>query len=549
MLSKVKNLFNSLSIRIVLVAVAVVAGTLGAAIAGLTIYNSQTARSEFVHKTDDLTAMIANAAPILVMGNDTTTLSNMLASVSRDPDFMHGLVANDFFPLASIGADGEPSSDFNPQVIEAAIGEMPFDFVADNPVHTIDRGDSLMQIRALHIGADQRLVGYVAMEFSRARLATRIATETGAIIAGGLAVLGGVALVLWFVLARMMAPLRPITGAVVGLSEGRLDTAIPGQGRRDEIGAIANALKVFRENLADRETLQARRASDEAEKAERQQAVDEAISGFRADVTAALASFENNAGRLDAVSTTLSEVAAATASKSRSAAGSSGAASSAVGNAAQATEEMSAAINEVENQVVKIRGDIVGAAGASRETATGMKDLAGTAANIQEVVKLIQDIAEQTNLLALNATIEAARAGEAGKGFAVVAAEVKALAGQTASATDRIVDQVQAILSATDRMVGEIDGIAERMTGIEAFAGAVASSIEQQAVAVGEIASSVAGANASTMEVASDLGEVEQGVAQTEQAVADVNGASGEVAAEARRMRETVDAFLARVAA
>lgn len=549
MLSKVRKLFNSLSIRIVLVAVAVVAGTLGAAIAGLTIYNAQTSRTEFVQKTDDLTAMVANAAPILVMGNDTTTLSNMLASVARDPDFMHGLIANDFFPLTSIGADGEPSSTFNPQVIEAAVGDMPFDFVAENPVHTIDRGDSLMHVRALHIGSDQRLVGYVAMEFSRARLATGIAAETGAIIAGGLAVLGGVALVLWFALARMMAPLRPITGAVVGLSEGRLDTAIPGQGRRDEIGAIANALKVFRENLADRETLQARRASDEAEKAERQRAVDEAISGFRADVTAALASFENNAGRLDAVSATLSEVAAATASKTRSAAGSSGAASSAVGNAAQATEEMSAAINEVESQVVKIRGDIVGAAGASRETATGMKDLAGTAANIQEVVKLIQAIAEQTNLLALNATIEAARAGEAGKGFAVVAAEVKALAGQTASATDRIVDQVQAILSATDRMVGEIDGIAERMTGIEAFAGAVASSIEQQAVAVGEIASSVAGANASTMEVASDLGEVEQGVVQTEQAVADVNGASGEVAAEARRMRETVDAFLSRVAA
>ncbi len=549
MLRKVQKLFSSLSIRIVLVAVAIVAGTLGAAIAGLTVYNAQTARGEFVQKTEDLTAMIANASPILVMGNDTTTLSNLLASVSRDPDFMHGLVANDFFPLTSIGADGEPSSDFNPQVIEALVGEMPFDFVAENPVHTIDTGDSLMQIRALHIGAEERLVGYVAMEFSRARLATRVVTETGAIIAGGLGVLAGVALLLSFALARMMAPLRPITGAVVGLSEGRLDTAIPGQGRRDEIGAIANALKVFRENLADRETLQTQRTRDEAEKAERQQAVDAAISGFRADVTAALASFESNAGRLDAVSNTLSEVAAATASKTRSAAGSSNAASSAVGNAAQATEEMSAAINEVESQVVKIRGDIVGAAGASRETATGMKDLAGTAANIQEVVKLIQAIAEQTNLLALNATIEAARAGEAGKGFAVVAAEVKALAGQTASATDRIVDQVQAILSATDRMVGEMDGIAERMTGIEAFAGAVASSIEQQAVAVGEIASSVAGANGSTMEVASDLGEVEQGVAQTEQAVADVNGASGEVAAEARRMRETVDAFLARVAA
>ena len=244
--------------------------------------------------------------------------------------------------------------------------------------------------------------------------------------------------------------------------EGRLDTRVPGAGRRDEIGAIAAALEVFKTNLAERENLQEERRRGEEEKTRHQAEIDAAIAGFRSEVTAALTAFEANADRLGDVSMALSDIASSTADKSRSASGSSSAASSAVGNAAQATEEMSAAISEVESQIVQIQGDIVGAASASRETAGSMKQLADTAASIEEVVKLIQDIAAQTNLLALNATIEAARAGEAGKGFAVVAQEVKALAGQTASATDRIVDQVQAILAATDTVVGDMDGIANR---------------------------------------------------------------------------------------
>ena len=251
------------------------------------------------------------------------------------------------------------------------------------------------------------------MQFSRARVEQRLAAETLSNIAAGLAVLAGVAVILSIVLARLMAPLGPITQAVVSLSEGRLDTRVPGAGRRDEIGAIAAALEVFKTNLAERETLQEERRRGEEEKTRHQAEIDAAIAGFRSEVTAALTAFEANADRLGDVSMALSDIASSTADKSRSASGSSSAASSAVGNAAQATEEMSAAISEVESQIVQIQGDIVGAASASRETAGSMKQLADTAASIEEVVKLIQDIAAQTNLLALNATIEAARAGEA----------------------------------------------------------------------------------------------------------------------------------------
>jgi len=549
MLQKLTRAVRSLTARIVLVAVLVVAVSVGAGIALLTTYNTDKARSDLIARTGEVTEMVANASPILAVANDTTTLSNLLESITQDPDFQYGLVSDDFFVLSSVAREGLQRTDFSPQILEELLGEDPFAFIEGTDAHTIVRDDAIVQIRSLRIGSDQKLVGYVAMQFSRARVEQRLAAETWSNIAAGLAVLAGVAVILSIVLARLMAPLGPITQAVVSLSEGRLDTRVPGAGRRDEIGAIAAALEVFKTNLAERENLQEERRRGEEEKTRHQAEIDAAIAGFRSEVTAALTAFEANADRLGDVSMALSDIASSTADKSRSASGSSSAASSAVGNAAQATEEMSAAISEVESQIVQIQGDIVGAASASRETAGSMKQLADTAASIEEVVKLIQDIAAQTNLLALNATIESARAGEAGKGFAVVAQEVKALAGQTASATDRIVDQVQAILAATDTVVGDMDGIANRMSGIETFASAVASSIEQQAIAVAEIASSVAGANGSTIEVASDLAEVQQGVSETEKSVGDVNHASVEVAEQARRMRETVDAFLKRVAA
>jgi methyl-accepting chemotaxis protein len=172
-----------------------------------------------------------------------------------------------------------------------------------------------------------------------------------------------------------------------------------------------------------------------------------------------------------------------------------------------------------------------------------------TARAIGEVVNLIRDIAAQTNLLALNATIEAARAGEAGRGFAVVAAEVKSLASQTADATDRIVAQVGAIQGATGEVVGAIQNIAERMGAIESFANSVATSIEQQAIATGEIASGVAMASSSALSVSSDLSVLADSVEETGQSAEQVRGAAGEVAAQALRLRATVDQFLHSVAA
>ncbi|MGL4729616.1 MAG: methyl-accepting chemotaxis protein, partial [Bosea sp. (in: a-proteobacteria)] len=158
-------------------------------------------------------------------------------------------------------------------------------------------------------------------------------------------------------------------------------------------------------------------------------------------------------------------------------------------------------------------------------------------------------IASQTNLLALNATIEAARAGEAGRGFAVVAAEVKQLAAQTATATDKIVAQVDAIQSATSDVVSQVQGIAGRMGNIESFASAVAVSVEQQSTATNEIASSVAVASSSSSTVSADVSGLAEDVSETGKAAQEMRAASARVDEEALKLRETVDEFLAAVAA
>jgi methyl-accepting chemotaxis protein len=345
-----------------------------------------------------------------------------------------------------------------------------------------------------------------------------------------------------------MRPLKSMTQAIVAISDGDLDTPLDGEKRSDEIGAIARALGVLKLRLAERATLQQKQFSDEAERQQSQQRVEQAIALFRSDVGTALEAFKSNAERMGEASDGLARVAAESAERAARAAHNAHGASGNVENAAQAAEEMGAAIREVEFQVRRVRTEIVEAASASRATAGSVEALDDTARDISEVVNLIRDIAAQTNLLALNATIEAARAGEAGRGFAVVASEVKSLAAQTASATDRIVAQVGAIQGATAGVVGAIQNIASRMGAIENFANAVATSIEQQAIATGEIASGVAMASTSALSVSSDLSVLADSVEETGRSAEQVRDAAGEVSAQALRLDDTVDRFLRRVA-
>jgi methyl-accepting chemotaxis protein len=540
---------RSLSSRIAAAAVAIVAIAIMLLVFSAARYNDAKTRDDLEQKMRSLVLMVVNASPSLILARDTVTLTQILDSLRRDPDFEAGIVADDLSSLASAGRNEEARLALTPRSLTALLKREPWEILKDTDTAEIEEERFVTWLHVVRVGGHRKQIGYIAMRFDKSRLLARAQFEEVATIGFGILILLVLGPLLWFSLSRTMKPLRNMTKAIVSISDGQLDTPIDAMARRDEIGAIAHALGVLKLRLAERAALQERQHVTESERRLHQQRVDEAIGVFRAEVGVALEAFKSNADRMSEASNGLARVAAESSGRAARAAQNAHGASGNVESAAQAAEEMGAAIREVEFQVRRVRTEIVEAASISRDTAASVRALDETARAIGEVVNLIRDIAAQTNLLALNATIEAARAGEAGRGFAVVASEVKSLASQTADATDRIVAQVGAIQGATGQVVGSIQNIAERMNAIENFANSVAVSIEQQAIATGEIASGVAMASSSALSVSSDLSVLSDSVEETGRSAEEVRGAASEVAAQALRLRSTVDQFLQSVAA
>jgi methyl-accepting chemotaxis protein len=210
---------------------------------------------------------------------------------------------------------------------------------------------------------------------------------------------------------------------------------------------------------------------------------------------------------------------------------------------ASATDELAASVMEIDRQVAQSNAIAEKAVGEAERTNVAVQELNEAARRIGDVVSLITDIAEQTNLLALNATIEAARAGEAGRGFAVVAGEVKALAGQTAKATEDIVRQITDMQLATSRSIAAIEAIEGTIRDIGAISGAIAAAVTQQGAATQEIARSVDVAAKRTVETAEEVSRVGDATDNTRTNVATVRSVAEELGVVAHRIRDQIEAF------
>ncbi|MBP2300168.1 methyl-accepting chemotaxis protein [Azospirillum picis] len=292
---------------------------------------------------------------------------------------------------------------------------------------------------------------------------------------------------------RVVRPVGELTAAMRTLAQGNLAVTIPEAGRNDEIGAMAQALRVFKENAEEADRLR-RRHDEERERAgrEKQAALLRMAQTVETEASNAVDAVAGQTSQMAVNATRMADSARAVGDNSQAVAS---AADQALANAqtvAAASEQLSASIREIASQVGASTAMTAGAVEASLRAEETIRHLAEAVARIGEVTDLINDIAGQTNLLALNATIEAARAGEAGKGFAVVAGEVKQLASQTARATDEIEGQIDAIKSTTAQAVNAVRAIAERVRGVEGVSAIVAAAIEEQEAATGEIARNVA---------------------------------------------------------
>lgn len=400
--------------------------------------------------------------------------------------------------------------------------------------------------------------------------------QTVILLAFTLAIGGGS---FWLVIVRIVQPMRAISRAMQGLSEGDLGVEVVGTRRRDEIGAMAKSLQVFKDNAAEKIRLEEaqrdaerqqsaereenRRREREREEAQRKQEAERAEAEQqkrRAEMLALADQFESSvmqvvdgvsraAREMEHAAQGLTDTAEDTTGKSSVISATADQATNSLQMVASAAEELSASVREISAQTNQSSNSAKDAVKRTERASSDIRELVEAARRIGDVVNLINDIAEQTNLLALNATIEAARAGEAGKGFAVVASEVKSLATQTAKATSDISGQISGMQGATNKAVEAIEAIQSIIAEIDSTAVSIASAVEEQDASTREIARNVSEVSAGAQEISTDMAGLSEGAASTGAAASQVLGSARTLSGQSEQLRQQVESFLGTIRA
>ena len=371
--------------------------------------------------------------------------------------------------------------------------------------------------------------------------------QTGLALIGCAVLVGILVVVLRTLIGRPLAAMTQVTARLAG---GDTEVEVPYAGRRDELGAIARALAVFRHNAIEKARLEADEIDRQRRSAEERKAALAAVAGtFEAEVKGIVDGLAGSAVAMQATAEAMSATAEQTSHQATAVAAASEQAANNVETVAAATEQLNATIREIARkmgQSTTIAADASARAQTARAT---VNTLADAAQKIGAVVELISAIAEQTNLLALNATIEAARAGESGKGFAVVASEVKTLATQTAKATDEIATQITAVRGEITATVAAIEGVATTVAQINEIAAATAAAVEEQEAATAEIARNVEHASQGTNQVTANIAGVTEAAGETGSAAGQVLDAARTLRQQSGALRAAVEQFLDRVRA
>jgi len=417
---------------------------------------------------------------------------------------------------------------------------------SDDKATEITNGSARDLRRALRDRITKSIEG-VTLEMNQAKEdagAGVIATKWKLVGSAAVGLSLAIGLVGGIVIFGVTRPLGSMTGAMGQLANGDLTINVTGAERKDEVGALARSLEVFKDNAIEARRLAAEQEADNQAKMRRAQVLDELTRRFEANVSALTQGLSAAATEMEATAQSMTQVADQTTQQSVTVSSAAQQTSANVQTVAAATEELSISIREIASQVGQSSQVAERAVQGARRTDAAVQGLAATASRIGDVVQLINTIAGQTNLLALNATIEAARAGEAGKGFAVVATEVKELASQTAKATEEISAQIASVQQATQETVHAIQEIARTITEMSQISTSIAAAMEEQGAATAEIARNVQEAARGTEQVTGSIVDVQHGAGETGAAASQVLGAAQELARHSNDLSDEVATFL-----